>query len=102
MKSNISHNIKHRLPKEQVDLFNNRIENSINDDFYTPVELAKKCINMIDFSTGDLVLDNAKGKGVFYNNYPDIIEKEWCEIKEDKDFLKRLEKVDWIVTNHPY
>jgi hypothetical protein len=73
-----------------------------DDDFYTPIELAKKCIDMTPLKDGDLVLDSAKGHGAFYNNYPDFVEKDYCEIEEGIDFLEYDKEVDWIVTNPPY
>ncbi len=57
---------------------------------------------MVDLINGDVVLDCAKGSGAFYNNYPDNIVKEWCEIKKKISFLKKVNKVDWIITNPPY
>lgn len=81
--SEISHNIKHR-------------ENS-KDEFYTPVDLAKYTISMIDLKPKDVVLDSAFGTGNYYNNYP-----TWTTNKYTTDFFNFNEKVDWIVTNPPY
>ena len=74
--------------------------NKPNDDILTPVEISKEIINK--FNLYGIVLDPFKGKGSFYNQFPDNIEKDWCEIKENKDFFKYNKKVDWIISNPPY
>ena len=74
--------------------------NKPNDDVLTPVEISKKIIDMFDIE--GTVLDPFKGQGSFYNQYPNNVIKEWCEIKEGKDFFKYNQKVDWIVSNPPY
>ena len=88
MKSQIAHSIKHRKQS--------------NDDFETPELLVKKCIELVDLKLGDFVLDAFAGNKVFYKNYPNIVKKDWCEIKEEKDFYNYNKKVDWIITNPPY
>lgn len=88
MKSEIAHKIKHRgIP---------------NDKISTPIELAKKCVPFVPFEKGDLVLDPARGSGVFYNNFPDYVDKDWCEIDEGREFMLYNHQVDWVVTNPPY
>jgi len=88
MKSQIAHDIKHRdIP---------------NDNFRTPIELARRCIALIPFTAGDLVLDPARGGGAFYNNYPDFVSKDWCEVDLGRNFLLYPDIVDWVVTNPPY
>jgi hypothetical protein len=42
------------------------------------------------------------GPGVFYNNYPAVVTKDFCEIKLQKDFLEYTGRVDWIITNPPW
>jgi len=87
---------------------NNKIANKIkhrdipNDVFYTPEGLVKKCISLVPLSVGDLVLDSAFGKGVFYQNYPKFVKKDFCEISMGKNFFEYNKVVDWIVTNPPY
>lgn len=88
MRSEIGHNIKHR--------------ETPNDDFTTPVELAQNLIKLVPLSPGDMVLDSAFGTGAFYDNLPDYVEKDWCEISMGKDFLDHIEPVEWIITNPPY
>ena len=71
-----------------------------NDEIMTPVKISKKIIDM--FKIEGIILDPFKGEGSFYNQYPKNIEKDWCEIKEGKDFFKYTKKVDWIISNPPY
>lgn len=86
MKSLIAHKIKHRkIP---------------NDDFYTPEELVKKLIKLVPIKKEDIICDNAFGKGVFYNNFPDVFVKQKCDKKTD--FLKWTTKQTWFITNPPY
>jgi hypothetical protein len=43
-------------------------------------------------------LDPCKGPhGAFFNALPEP--KDWCEIREGRDFLKWQKRVDWIMTN---
>ena len=56
-----------------------------NDVFITPLELAKKHIDMIDYKDEDMWLDPSKNNGSYYNQYPSD-KKDYCEILEDKDF----------------
>lgn len=87
MKSAISTQIKKR-------------ENA-NDIFITPLELAKKQIDMIDYNENDLWLDPFKNSGNFYNQFP-TDNKDWCEILEDKDFFKYNKPIAIICSNPPY
>lgn len=74
--------------------------NKPNDDISTPLEISLQIINK--FNLQGLVLDAFKGNGSFYNQYPKELDKDWCEIKENKDFFNYNKKVDWIITNPPY
>lgn len=74
--------------------------NDKTDKVYTPTNIAKLIINK--FPLSGKVLDAFKGKGAFYDNYPEDVEKDWCEIDENKDFFDYQEHVDWIITNPPY
>ena len=74
--------------------------NSTTDKVYTPSKTSKLIIDK--FPLNGKVLDAFKGKGSFYDNYPDNVEKDWCEIDEGKDFFEYNEHVDWIITNAPY
>ena len=74
--------------------------NSTTDKVYTPSAIAKSIIDKFELS--GKVLDPFKGQGAFYDNLPDGIEKDWCEIDEDRDFFAYDEHVDWIISNPPY
>lgn len=88
MSANISHNIKQR-------------ENP-NDVFITPLELAKKQIDMIEIIENELWFDPFKNSGSYYNQFPSNIKKDWTEILEGKDFFEYNNKVDVICSNPPY
>lgn len=74
--------------------------NNPNDKVYTPIKIAQKIIQ--EFDLNGIVLDAFKGNGVFYENYPTHVKKDWCEIEKGKNFFDYVNKVDWIVTNPPY
>ena len=78
MKSSTSTNIKKREKP--------------NDIFITPLQLAKKQIDMINYDINDLWLDPFKNDGSFYNQYP-TNKKDWCEILEGKDFFEFVKDV---------
>lgn len=86
----------------------NKIGNGIqqrktaNDKIYTPKPVALKMIDMCDLKEGDTVLDPSYGGGVFYDNLPEYVNKEWCEIDKGKDFFEYNKKVDCIIGNPPY
>ena len=77
-----------------------RTGNKANDKIYTPLPIAKKIIDL--FPLYGKVLDPFRGAGAFYEQYPDSVEKDWCEIDEGRDFFDYDKKVDWIITNPPY
>ena len=58
-----------------------------NDIFITPIELAKKHIEMIEFNENEKWLDPCKNDGSYYNNLPND-NKDYCEILENKDFFE--------------
>ena len=70
------------------------------DMVMTPVEVAKDIIE--HFSPTGTILDPSRGTGAFYDNFPDICKKDWCELSEGKDFFNYKEKVDWVITNPPW
>lgn len=78
---------------------NHRIKYSknSNDEFYTPIALAKKCIQFTPFCDGDSLFDSAYGKGVFYHNFPESNPKGYST-----DFFYEDTSWDWIITNPPY
>ena len=73
-----------------------------NDDIHTPLQVAKLMIDLCDLQPGQKVLDCCFGGGVFYNNYPDFVEKDYCDINQGKDFFDWDTKVDWVISNPPY
>tara|TARA_R110001632_G_scaffold11382_1_gene41134 strand:- start:448 stop:945 length:498 start_codon:yes stop_codon:yes gene_type:complete len=72
-----------------------------NDIFITPIELAKKHIEMIEFNENEKWLDPCKNDGSYYNNLPND-NKDYCEILENKDFFEYEGEVDIIIQNPPY
>ena len=73
-----------------------------NDRKMTPLDLALKLIKMTPLKKGDVVLDGFCGQNAFYDQYPDFVKKDWCEIDKGRDFFEYNKKVDWILTNPPY
>lgn len=73
-----------------------------NDDIMTPAHIARKIIDNLPIGPNDLVLDPFRGEGAFFNQFPQWCIKNWCEIKEGKDFFDYTQPVDWIVSNPPY
>ncbi len=71
-----------------------------NDNVITPLSISKMIIDLFDIK--GKVLDPFLGTGSFYNQYPEGVDKDWCEIDEGKDFFTYTDKVDWIVSNPPY
>jgi hypothetical protein len=88
MKSSTSHKIKKR-------------ENP-KDIFITQTKLAKSHIDMIETNENELWLDPCRfnESGSYYSQFHN--NKDWCEIKENKDFLCYDKKVDVICSNPPY
>ena len=68
--------------------------NKANDVFITPLELAKKHIDMIDYKDEDMWLDPSKNNGSYYNQYPSD-KKDYCEILEDKDLF-----IEWFLKSY--
>ena len=68
----------------------------------TPKDLAKKLIDHIDFSDNDLVLEPFKGEGAFYDNLPNNVNKDWCEILQGRDYKDYSGNMDWVVSNPPF
>lgn len=88
MTSQISHKIKHiKNPK---------------DVFITPSAVAIQMINSIIPIENEKWFDPFYGSGIFYNNYPINVNKDYTEIAMNKDFFKYIDKVDVIVSNPPY
>jgi len=65
-----------------------------NDKIYTPEGIAQLVINKMPLKEGDTVLDASAGGNVFYDNYPDYVIKDRCEIDDGIDFFAYNKKVD--------
>jgi len=77
------------------------LKKSPNDDVFTPLPVAMKMIEMCNITSEMSVLDCSKGAGVFYDNLP-LCNKDWCEIKEGRNFFDYNERVDLIIGNPPF
>jgi len=67
---------------------------------YTPMRVAKWCVNHMKIPAGAITLDPARGAGAFYDLLPEP--RRWCELDEGRDFFDHMERVDYIVTNPPF
>lgn len=74
--------------------------NDKNDKIYTPLHVAKQVIDT--FGLYGKVLDPFMGGGAFYDQLPNYVQKDWCEIDKGRDFFDYTNKVDWIISNPPY
>ena len=81
MNSNITHNIKHRQ--------------YANDEFMTPLELAKSLSLLLPNLEGKLIIEPCPGQGAFIQTVPGIIGL-------NQDFYTFNLPVNWIITNPPY
>ena len=72
------------------------------DIVYTNPEMAKNLLSTIIFTKGDIVMEPCRGKGAFYDNFPDIVRKEYCEMNEGIDYLKYEGTVDITISNPPF
>lgn len=81
-------------------------EEFLKDETYyfhqTPEELCKQLIKLVPLEEGDRVLEAFKGEGNFYNNLPDFVEKDWCEITQGRDYKDYDKEFDWCITNPPF
>ena len=68
----------------------------------TPIESAMKIMDWIipQIDVTDDVLEAFKGDSVIYDLIPNT--KDYCEIKEGRDFFTYNTKVDWIISNPPF
>lgn len=80
----------------------NFLRTTQNDVFYTHPDVAKLLVAMCDLQPGDRVLDPSRGAGVFYDNFPEWVDKEWAEIEEGRDFFDTDEVFDWVIGNPPF
>ena len=68
----------------------------------TPEEVCCQIISIFPWAEGELVLEPFRGHGNFYNNLPGSIRKDWCEMKEGRDFFQYEGQPDTIITNPPF
>lgn len=68
-----------------------------NDCIMTPEWVAQDMVS--HFSPSGVILEPAKGDGVFTNLLPSA---KWCEIREGRDFFDWNQRVDWIISNPPF
>lgn len=59
-------------------------------------------MSFVPLVAGDKVLEPFKGEGAFYDAFPDFVEKDWCEIRQGRDFKDYVGEFDWVVTNPPF
>jgi hypothetical protein len=71
-------------------------------DNQTPESLCKTIIARTSWRPGELVLEPARGEGNFYRHFPEFVTKDWCEIKEGRDFFAYWKQVDTVLTNPPF
>jgi hypothetical protein len=78
---------------------------SKDDAYYfhqTPIELAKKLIDLTPIQAGDIIYEPFKGEGSFYNSFPPAVAKIWTELVDGKDFRDCSDSYDWVITNPPF
>lgn len=90
-----------KYKSSENDKLSKKVEKD-KDIVMTQPSMAKHLINQIKFKEGDIVMEPCKGKGAFYDNLPDNVEKIYCEINEDKDYLEFNGKVDITLSNPPF
>lgn len=74
--------------------------NAETDKVYTPHPWADLIVRLSNPS--GRVLDPSRGKGAFYDQFPEHCDKLWCELDEGRDFFEFKESVDWVITNPPW
>ena len=67
-------------------------KSTVSDKVYTPEDVAKRIIS--EFELCGIVLDPCCGHGAFYDNYPDYVQKDFCELDLGKDFFDYNKHVD--------
>lgn len=72
------------------------------DIVMTSRSLARRVIGAFVSEMSGIVLEPARGQGAFFDQLPEHVEPDWCEIALGRDFFGYTRKVDWIITNPPY
>ena len=71
------------------------------DIVMTPLWFAKEIIDY--FAPNGFVLDPSRGESrAFYDQYPENVRKDWCKVRENKNFFDWHEPVDWVIGNTPW
>jgi hypothetical protein len=86
--------------KRPAILLHNRRNGTDRDVVMTPRWFAKEIIDY--FPLEGFVLDPSKGEGAFYDQFPAHVQKDWCEVRENRDFFDWQRRVDWILGNTPW
>ena len=75
-----------------------------NDVFITPLSLAKIQIDLIKSDECDIWMDPFKNNGSYYKQFPEswIVQHQWTEILEGRDFFTYEGHVDIICSNPPF
>lgn len=68
----------------------------------TPRDCARDLISLIPLIEGDKVLEPFAGEGAFYDQLPEFVEKDWCEIERGRDYKDYDKEFDWVITNPPF
>ena len=81
---------------------NNRRKRTVNDIVYTGEVLPRLLVRHAEryMKPGGFSLDPCKGRGAFYNVMSEP--RDWCEIREERDFLDWTQPVALIATNPPW
>ena len=71
---------------------------------YTTPEMAKHLIDFVYERHPDYTvwMEPCLGSGSFYDNFPDDIKGEWCEIIKGVDYLEYDGMVDLTISNPPF
>ena len=72
------------------------------DICFTKPDMAKYLLSLVDFHHGDVVMNCSYGKGAFYENLPENVSGEFCEINMGKDYLLYDGEVDITLDNPPF
>ena len=78
---------------------------TMSEEYYfhqTPRQCAKDLMPNIPLEKGDRVLEPFAGEGAFYDQLPDYVEKDWCEIERGRDYKDYDKEFDWVVSNPPF
>ena len=68
-------------------------QKDIFDRFYTTPETVKKCLNLIDFSKYDYIIEPSAGTGNFVKQFPTTIPNYACDLNPEAD---NIIKSDWF------